>query len=78
MFIVGSYRNWSFALGVNDENHGSRKIIISLRDLNSLRADLSFDATLWKVVVEQLYEKCGDIVKENQRSIWSAPFAARR
>ena len=46
---------------------------------NSLRADLSFfDATLWKAAVEQLDEKCGDIVKENQMSIWSAPFAARR
>lgn len=33
MFVVRSYRNWSFALGVNDENHESRKIIISLRDL---------------------------------------------
>lgn len=33
VFFVRSYRNWSFALGVNDENHGSRKIIISLRDL---------------------------------------------
>lgn len=33
VFFVRSYRNWSFALGVNDENHESRKIIISLRDL---------------------------------------------
>lgn len=33
-FFVRSYRNWSaFALGVNDENHGSRKIVILLRDL---------------------------------------------
>lgn len=34
VFFVRKYRNWSaFALGVNDENHGSRKIVISPRDL---------------------------------------------